>query len=67
MDKDKKHLSVRIDDTLLKKFRYACKYEDRTANGQLLNFIKKFVNDFEKQQGKITSEDLTHVKSRTKK
>ncbi len=27
-----KCLSVRIEDELLKKFRYACKYEYRSAN-----------------------------------
>lgn len=66
MNKEDKHLTVRIDDILLKKFRFACKYEDRTANGQILNYIKKFVLDYEKQHGEITSEDLKHVKSRTK-
>lgn len=43
---------------LLKKFRYACKYEDRSANGQILNFIRNFVSDFENEHGdiKIVSE-----------
>ncbi len=48
-----RHLSVRIEDDLLKKFRYACKYEDRSANGQILNFIRNFVNKFESNHGKI--------------
>lgn len=48
-----RHLSVRIEDDLLKKFRYACKYEDRSANGQILNFIRTFVYEFEKKHGKI--------------
>ena len=48
-----RHLSVRIEDNLLRKFRYACKYEDRSANGQILNFIRNFVNEFEKEHGKI--------------
>ena len=56
MDKIK-HLSVRIENSLLKKFRYACKYEDRSANGQILNFIRNFVNEFEKEHGKIELED----------
>lgn len=56
MDKIR-HLSVRIENSLLKKFRYACKYEDRSANGQILNFIRNFVNEFEKEHGKIELED----------
>lgn len=56
MDKIK-HLSVRIENSLLKKFRYACKYEDRSANGQILNFIRNFVNEFEKEHGKIELKD----------
>ena len=56
MDKIR-HLSVRIENSLLKKFRYACKYEDRSANGQILNFIRNFVNEFEKEHGKIELKD----------
>ena len=56
MDKIK-HLSVRIENSLLKKFRYACKYEDRSANGRILNFIRNFVNEFEKEHGKIELKD----------
>ncbi len=52
-----KHLSVRIENSLLKKFRYVCKYEDRSANGQILNFIRNFVNEFEKEHGKIELKD----------
>ena len=48
-----RHLSVRIEDDLLKKFKYACKYEDRSANGQILNFIRTFVNEFENNHGEI--------------
>lgn len=51
-----RHLSVRIEENLLKKFRYACKYEDRSANGQILNFIKSFVSEFEKEHGEIIEE-----------
>ena len=52
-----RHLSVRIEDDLLKKFRYACKYEDRSANGQILNFIRNFVNEFENNHGEIELPD----------
>ncbi len=52
-----KHISVRIENSLLKKFRYTCKYEDRSANGQILNLIRNFVNEFEKEHGKIELKD----------
>ncbi|MDR1364070.1 MAG: ParD-like family protein [Oscillospiraceae bacterium] len=48
-----KHLSVRIEDELLKKFRFVCEQENRSANGQILNFIRNFVKDFESNQGEI--------------
>ena len=56
-----KHLSVRIENSLLKKFRYACKYEDRSANGQILNFIRNFVNEFENNHGKIELPDENQI------
>ena len=52
-----RHLSIRIKDDLLKKFRYACKYEDRSANRQILNFIRNFVKDFEEKHHKIDLEN----------
>jgi hypothetical protein len=54
-----KHLSVRIEPDLLKKFRFACKYEDRSANGQILNFIRKFVEDFEQSHGEIDTSEIS--------
>ena len=52
MDKER-HFGLRIDDTLLKKFRYACSYDDRSANSQILVLIKNYVKDFEEKHGKI--------------
>lgn len=52
MDSEK-HLSLRIEEDLLKKFRYVCKYEDRSANNQILYLIKKNIREFEKENGEI--------------
>ncbi len=52
MDKER-HFGLRIDDALLKKFRYACSYDDRSANSQILVLIKNYVKDFEEKHGKI--------------
>lgn len=48
-----KHFGLRIEEELLKKFRYVCKYNDRSANKQILNIIRKYVDKFEKEHGEI--------------
>lgn len=53
-----KSFSLRIDDTLLKKFRYVCEYNGRSANKQLLLMIRRSVEQYEKQNGPIDSADL---------
>ncbi len=52
-----KHLSVRIDADQLAKFRYICKYNGRSANGQLITYIRHTVEDFERKHGKIELEE----------
>ncbi len=51
--KNNKHISIRIDEELLKKFHYVAKYEDRSASGQIMYLINKCVRDFEQEHGKI--------------
>jgi len=53
-----KHLSLRINAKLLKKFRYVCAYEGRSANKQLIQLILKFVREYEDSHEKIPDEDL---------
>lgn len=48
-----KHLSVRLSDHLLKKFRYVCEYNGRSANKQILMCIRKTIRDYEKEHGPI--------------
>ena len=50
---NKKHLSLRIDSELLEKFHYVCKYNGRSANSQLNIYIRKSVERFEDEHGKI--------------
>lgn len=54
-----KHLTIRIDETLLKKFRYVASYDDRSANGQVLMMIREQVRAFEEKFGEITLNDET--------
>ena len=48
-----KHFGLRIDDSLLKKFRYICAYVGRSANAQIIQLIIKFIQSYEKEHGKI--------------
>ncbi len=45
-----KHLSIRIDEELLKKYRAVAKHEGRSANRQTLVLIRDCVNKFENEQ-----------------
>lgn len=51
-EKDK-HLGLRIDSELHYKLHYISKYEGRSANGEVIYLIRKAIEDFEKQHGKI--------------
>ena len=53
-----KHLSLRINDEMLKKFRYVCEYAGRSANSQMLVYIRNAIQRFEETHGEIkTSEE----------
>ena len=51
-DKDK-HLGLRIDSELHYKLHYISKYEGRSANGEVIYLIRKAIEEFEKEHGKI--------------
>ena len=51
--KIERHFGLRIDDELLKKFRYVCEYEGRSANGQILYLIRRCVAEYEKENCRI--------------
>ncbi len=50
---NQKHISIRIDADVLKKFHYVSKYNGRSASGQIMYLINQCIRDFEKEQGKI--------------
>ena len=54
--KEQKHLSLRIDEEMLRKFRYVCEYEGRSTNRQLLIYIRTAIAEFEKEHGPIEPE-----------
>ena len=51
-EKDK-HLGLRIDTELHYKLHFISQYEGRSANGEVIYLIRKAIEDFEKQHGKI--------------
>jgi len=51
--KNEKHLGLRIDTDLLRKFRFICMYERRSANAQILVLMRKFIALYEKEHGTI--------------
>lgn len=53
MKKQIKHLSLRIDEDLLRKFDYVAKYDDRSMNWYLLRLIKDEIARFEEKHGEI--------------
>lgn len=53
MKKNEKHLSLRIDEELLRRFDYVAKYDDRSMNWLLLSLVRKCIDEFEEKHGKI--------------
>ena len=51
-EKDK-HLGLRIDSELHYTLHYISKYEGRSANGEVIYLIRKAIEEFEKEHGKI--------------
>ena len=57
MKKNEKHLSLRIDESLLRRFEYVAKFDDRSMNWLLLQLIRKSIAEFETEHGKIKLEE----------
>ena len=51
--KKDKHLGLRIDSELHYKLHYISRYEGRSANGEVIFLIRKAIEAFEQQHGKI--------------
>lgn len=48
--------TLRMDRVLFAKFRYVAEYEGRSANKEIEQMLKKHVEEFEKEHGKIELE-----------
>lgn len=53
MKKNEKHLSLRIEGELLRRFDYVARYDDRSMNWMLLRLIRECISKFEEEHGKI--------------
>jgi len=49
--------TLRVDSTLLKKFRYFSDCNGRSANKQIVQYMKQAVKSFEEEYGEIEIED----------
>lgn len=45
--------SLRVNRVLFKKFRYIAEAEGRSANKEIVQFIKRCVREFEEENGEI--------------
>ena len=48
-----KHIGLWVDQETHYKFRYVAKSEGRSGNGEILYLIRREIENFEKEHGKI--------------
>ena len=58
-----RHVDIRVDDQLLRKFRVVCKADDRSANKKLIALIRQCIADFEAAHGTIHPEDKENAET----
>ena len=49
MENQEKHFGLRVDGTILSKFRYVCGYHGRSANSQIIQLMLQFIAEYEKE------------------
>lgn len=58
MENSDLRFTLRINRILFAKYRYVARYNGRSANKEIEQYIKQTVQAFEKEHGKITMEDI---------
>lgn len=56
-NKNNKHLGIEIDPETHYKLHYISKYNERSANRQILYLIRKCIKEFEDAEGEIKIDD----------
>ena len=56
-EKKDKHLGLHIDSELHYKLHYVAKYDGRSANGEVLYLLRKYIAEFEARNGEIVVKD----------
>ena len=56
---NERHLGLRIEDTLLKKFHYVCAYDGRSINQKVNHLIRQCVAEYENSHGSISLSEET--------
>ena len=56
-EKDR-HLGLRIEPDLLSKLQYIAKYEDRSINKEVTYLIRREIERFEEEHGKIELDSI---------
>ncbi|MCI5892294.1 MAG: hypothetical protein MRZ66_02675 [Clostridiales bacterium] len=59
--KKQKHVSIRTDSDMLDKFYYVSRYNGRSGSGQILFLMRSLIEDFEKDHGEITADDIKEM------
>jgi hypothetical protein len=54
---NEKHFGLRVDGSILAKFRYVCGFHGRSANAQIIQLMLKFIAEYEAEHGKIELEN----------
>lgn len=47
------HLSIRVDETINRKFHFVSKYNGRTSSGQILHCMNRCIAQYEKEHGPV--------------
>ncbi len=58
MDREVKHVGLRVSPEIHKKLRYIAEYDGRTLNGQVHYLILQCIRQFEQEHGPIPEEEL---------
>ncbi|MBE6606642.1 MAG: hypothetical protein E7635_06360 [Ruminococcaceae bacterium] len=59
--KQLKHLGLHIETEILQKSQYIAKYHGRRGSGQIHYMLRMLIEDFEREHGEITKDDLKSV------